>query len=288
MHDGRGENDLLNPLDKFRRGRLTEQGRDGVPRRVVAAPEDEKGHQRAGVGVDVDVREMGDERGDEHRQRRAGVAQTVRGRRAHGRGVDLFADGAVVEPHVELDEDGRRQHPHTEPAEHHCRRVQHFERGFFQQRKPDGEDGDADHETRQIFVPGVAVGVLFVRAFGRQTEAHEAHHVGRGVREVVQGIGHDGDGTEQRAHGELAQAEQNIAHHAHDAGQIAIGGPGARVLRIVGVTDKQTDQQLRHKKTLFFKIIKFNFFYIFYNNCLIIFCNFFFIIFCCKIKFSTK
>ena len=51
------------------------------------------------------------------------------------------------------------------------------------------------------------------------------------------------------AHGELAQAEQNIAHHAHDAGQIAIGGPGVRVLRIVGVTDKQTDQQLRHKKT---------------------------------------
>ena len=79
-------------------------------------------------------------------------------------------------------------------------------------------------------------------------QTHQADDIGRCIRQVVQGIGHDGDGTEQRAHGELAQAEQNIAHHAHDAGQIAIGGPGVRVLRIVGVTDKQTDQQLRHKK----------------------------------------
>ena len=56
-------------IELLRVGRAAQQGRDGVPGRVVAAPEDEQRHQRAGVGVDVDVREMGDERGDEHRQR---------------------------------------------------------------------------------------------------------------------------------------------------------------------------------------------------------------------------
>ena len=125
--------------------------------------------------------------------------------------------------------------------------MQHFERRFFQQRKPDGEDGDADHEARQILVPGVAVGVLFIRAFGRQPEAHKAHHVGRGVREVVQGIGHDGDGAEQCPRRQLAQTEQEIAGHAHKAGQIAVGRADGGVLGIVRVPDEQVDEQLCHK-----------------------------------------
>ena len=242
-HDG-----VLDVLHQLWRGAFAQQGAEGVHHKPPTRPEDERRHCHAHEAVQhVPARQVGEDGGQEHGAGGQHVVPAVGGGGHQSLGVDALADGLVEAAHPELDADGRRQHPHTEPAEHHCRRMQHFEHRFFQQRKPDGEDGDADHETRQIFVPGVAVGVLFVRTFGRQTEAHEAHHVGRGVREVVQGVGHDGDGAEQRPRRQLAQTEQEIAGHAHEAGQIAVGRADGGVLRIVRVPDEQADEQLCHK-----------------------------------------
>ena len=125
--------------------------------------------------------------------------------------------------------------------------MEHLQDRFLQQRKPDGEDGDADHEAREVLIPGVAVGVLLVRAFGCQPEAHKAHHVGGSVRKVVQRVGHDGDGAEKGARRQLAQTEQNIAGHTHKAGQIAVGRADGGVLRVLRVPDEQADKQSCHK-----------------------------------------
>ena len=92
----------------------------------------------------------------------------------------------------------------------------------------------------------MAEGVFCVRGLGSQLEAHQTDHVGRGVRQVVQGICHDGNGAEQGAHGQLAQTQQQVARHTHPAGKVAIGGAHLRVLRMVGLANEKTDQKLSH------------------------------------------
>ena len=124
--------------------------------------------------------------------------------------------------------------------------MEHLDHRLLEQGKADAQDGHADHQTGQIFIAGVAVGMLGIRCLGSQLEADEADHVGRSVREVVQSIRHDGDGTEQGACQQLAQAEQQVAGHAHTAGKVAVGRAGSRVLGIIGVPDEPADQELRH------------------------------------------
>ena len=54
-------------------------------------------------------------------------------------------------------------------------------------------------------------------------------------RKVVQCIGHDGNGAEQRSGGQLAQAQKQVAGHAHHTGQVAVGGAdsgGGGILRV--------------------------------------------------------
>ena len=45
---------------------------------------------------------------------------------------------------------------------------------------------------------------------------------------------------------QLAQAEQQVAGHAHTAGKVAVGRAGGGVLGIIGMPDEPADQELRH------------------------------------------
>ena len=91
--------------------------------------------------------------------------------------------------------------------------------------------------------------MLGIRCLGGQLEAHQTDDIGGCIRKVIQCIGSNGDRAEQGAHHKLAQTEQNIAHHAHHTGQIAIGGTDAGILRRIRTAYKKTDQKLRHKSS---------------------------------------
>ena len=95
----------------------------------------------------------------------------------------------------------------------------------------------------------MTVGMLGIRCLGSQLEAHQTDDIGGSIRKVVQCIGSDGDRAEQGTYHKLAQTEQDIAHHAHHTGQIAVGGADAGVLRRIGTAYKQTNQKLRHKSS---------------------------------------
>ena len=95
----------------------------------------------------------------------------------------------------------------------------------------------------------MTVGMLGIRCLSGKLEAHQTDDIGGGIRKVIQCIGSDGDRAEQSAYHKLAQTEQDIAHHAHHTGQIAVGGTDAGVLRRIGTAYKQTNQKLRHKSS---------------------------------------
>ena len=249
QHAGVAHHSLLDVIHQVIAGAFAQQRAEGVHHQTPAGDQNEHGHAHTHQTIqNVPAGQAAQNGGNEHRTGAQHIVAAVRRRGNEGLGTDGASDGAVEAAHPQLDQNGSDQHGNGQQTELHRCGMQHLDHRLLQQGKANAQHRHADHQPGQILIPGMAEGVFRVRCSGRQFEPHQTDDIGRCIRQVVQGIGHDGDGTEQRAHGELAQAEQNIAHHAHDAGQIAIGGPGVRVLRIVGVTDKQTDQQLRHKK----------------------------------------
>ena len=64
-----------------------------------------------------------------------------------------------------------------------------------------------------------------VRLLLRQVEAQQGHDGGPGVREVVHGVGHHGDGPGGQARQQLAQKEQQVEAHAHRAAEDPIALP---------------------------------------------------------------
>ena len=228
-------------------GRFAQQGAEGIHDEAPARPEDERSHCHTHDAVDdVPARNAAEDGGEQDSTGGQHVVAAVGGGGQQRFGSDALAHRAVEAAHPELDGDGNGQHPKAEPAENDRRGVQDFADGLFAQRKADGKDGHADHQPGEVLVAGVAVGVLRIRGLGGQPEADEADDVGRSVREVVQRIGHDGDGAKQGAHRQLADAEQDIASHPHKAGQVAVSGADRRVLGVGGMLDEQADQKLGH------------------------------------------
>ncbi len=145
-----------------------------------------------------------------------------------------------------LTTDGRRQHPDAEPAERHRRGVEYFQSRFFQQREADGQDGDADHEARQILVPGVAVGVLFVRALAARRKPTRLTTLDEASERLFRASAMMAMEPNRVPASQLAQTEQEIAGHAHEAGQIAIGRADGGVFHIIRALDEAADQKLSH------------------------------------------
>ena len=81
-----------------------------------------------------------------------------------------------------------------------------------------------NRQPGQIFVPGMAVGMLRVRRTGPQFEAHQADDVGAGIRQVIHTVGHNGNAAGQRADGGFSRKKQQVADDADNARQIAVGG----------------------------------------------------------------
>ena len=243
QHTGVGHDGPLDVRHQLRRGRFAQQRAEGVHHEAPAGPEDERGHRHAHEAVeDVPARGTAQDGREQDGARGQHVVAAVGSGGKQRLGGDALPYGAVEAAHPELDGDGSSQHTDAEPTEDDGCGVEDFHHRFLAQRKPDGQDGDADHQPGKVFVPGVAVGVLGVRGLGGQPEADEADDVGRSVGQVVQSICHDGDGAEQGAGNQFADAEQQIAGHADQAGQVAVGGADGGVAGVVRVPDKQTDQ----------------------------------------------
>ena len=247
QHAGIGEHLLLDVVHQILAGAFAQQRAERIHHKAPAGDQDERRHAYTHQAIQhIPAGHAAQHRCNEHRAGAQHIVAAVRSSGNEGLGADDTPDGAVEAAHPQLDEDGCDQHGHREPAEHHRGGVQHLDHRFLQQRKADAENGHADYQPRQIFIPGMAEGMLCVRGLAGQLEAHQTDHVGRGIRQVVQGICHDGNRAEQSAYGQLAQTQQQVACHAHPAGKVAVGGAHLRVLRMVGLADEKTNQKLSH------------------------------------------
>ena len=84
------------------------------------------------------------------------------------------------------------------------------ERGALAQLHAHQEDEQGHQQPGEILHAAMAEGVVGVRLLTCQTKAHQGHHGGGGVGEVVEGVGGDGDGAGNEAGGEFARKEQQV------------------------------------------------------------------------------
>ena len=83
------------------------------------------------------------------------------------------------------------------------------------QLHPHQQDGRRHDEAGQVLDAPVAEGVVVVGLFGGQPEARQGHHRGARVRQVVEGVGGDGDGAGEHARQQLPRREEQVEHDAH-------------------------------------------------------------------------
>ena len=245
QHPGIGQHLFFQLFHQLGRGAFAQQRAQGIPNQAPARPQDEDGHTQTHNAInDIEAGDLAQDRRHQHRAGGDDIVAAVGGGGDQGFGFNGQAHPAVEETHPQFHQDGGAQHRHRQQAEAHLFRVEDLARRLLQQAQADGHDHGAHRQARHVFIAGVPIGMLGVGGLGGQLEAHQAHHVGGGIRQVVDGIGGDGDGPEQGAHRKLARKQQQVAAHTHNTGQTAIPFPDLGVLAVLIIFDESAYQQL--------------------------------------------
>ena len=124
--------------------------------------------------------------------------------------------------------------------------MQNFVQTVLGQLHADDQHHHRHRQTRQIFKPGVAVGVVLVGGLLRQLEADQAHNVGGRVGQVVDGVRRNGDAAEHGARDEFAREQKQVAADAHHTGHTAVSAAHGGVAGVLMVFHKKPDQGFGH------------------------------------------
>ena len=229
---------------------MCSQRAHGLAHELDAAPADEAAHGKARPAVEVKAAQTRDHGRDEDGGGGDHVVSRVDGGGREGLGVNLAPQAVVERRHPQLHQHRGDEHHNDGGAELGGLGVEDLLDGGAQQVEADRAHQHRDHEPRQVLVAAVPVGMLLVRGAARELEAKQAHHVARGVGEVVDGVGHDGDRAGEKPHGSLAQAERHVADDARDAGEKAVAGAHRWVGRLLRIWDERFHQPACHVRRL--------------------------------------
>ena len=175
LHLGIGADDLLDLFHKFRFRGLAQQGGEGLLGGLVGGKQDEQRHQHAHPAIDMETCELPHQGGCQHGGGGHGIRETVRSRGAHGSGLDLFPNGAVIKIHVQLHCYGQGQYPQHQRRGGYCLRVQDFLQGGLGQLHTHKQDQPRHHQAGYVLHAPVAEGMLRVRLAPGQAEAQQRH-----------------------------------------------------------------------------------------------------------------
>ena len=244
---GLGADEFSDGLPELRIRRFAQQGGNGLPGQAPAAPQDEQGHGQTHAAVDLPGGEMLCQACQQHGAGGDAVVAAVGGGGLQGGGADERTQLAVEPGQPQLHGDGRDQHTGGHGAEFHGGGIQDLLHRGLGQLEADDDDHSGHGQARQVFKPGVSIGMLGVGRLLRQPEAHQSYD-GRGsVGKVVHGVGGDGNGSRQGANRQLSGEEQQVADNAHQAGQPPQAGTGVFAFGILAGLHRQTKQQVCHR-----------------------------------------
>ena len=177
---------VLNVLHKGRVGRFPQQCAERIPHHADAAVQDEHSHAKAHHAVHPgNAGELGDKQRYQHRRCRDHIVAAVRCCGHKHLGIDHAANAAVEGSHPKLYQDRCRQHRHAQPAERCDLRLPDLAKALFAQLQTDDQDHHRNSQSGNVFIAGMAVGMLGIRRGAAQLKAHQTDHIAAGVRQVV-------------------------------------------------------------------------------------------------------
>ena len=244
-HDLRvGEHGLGDLLDELGVGRLAQQRGEAVAGGGVAGVEDEPGDGQADPAVDVQVKGRAQPHAQHDRGGGDRVGQAVLGRGGHGRGADARGQRAVEAGHPQLHAHGAHEDAQRGQVHLGGRGVEHLVKGALEQLHADHEDRRGDEQAAEVLDAAVAEGVLVVGGALGHAKAHERDDRAARVGQVVERVGHHGDGGRHRAGQKLEREQQQVERDAHPARERAVAGAHARVLGALMVRHEAADEQI--------------------------------------------
>ena len=223
---------LADTADQLRRRRVAQQRVERLLNQRNAADEDEHGHRRADIAVQIQPGQPRDHRAQQHRAGGNHVVSAVAGRRFQRGRADAPPHVRIERRHPAFDHDGRGQHADAHPAEHNRLGRKDLADAAAEQLHADGDNHHRDGHAGEVFKPPVAVGMLRVGGSVGELEAQQADQTAGCIRQVVHRVGHDRDRAAEQTGNQLARKEQHVAADAHQARRLAVGAAHALVFHI--------------------------------------------------------
>ena len=234
-------------LDQLGVGRTAEQRVDGVAHEADAAPQDEERNRDAHPRVELETREMRDQRRDQHGARGDHIVARVSRRGNQRLRIDEPAQLAVEHHHPQLDRDGERQNDDQHPAEFDGRGRDDLLDAAFEQLDADDQDEHGDDEAGQILEATVAIGMVAIRRFRGKLETEQADDVACRIGQVVHAVRDDGNRPRQKADEDLGHAQDRIADDADSARERTDASAHLGILRVGIIRYEMIQQALNHR-----------------------------------------
>ena len=231
--------DMLNFLNKLLRRGLPKQGADGLLRGANAGIADEHRNQEACVTVDLPPCPFADQHGKQNDRSRGHIGKAVQRRCAHRRGIDLFADAAVIKEHIELREDRDDQHAHRKVGKRHRFRVDDLIDRSLAQLEAHQQDRHRNDESCDILKSAVSERMLFIRLRAGEPKPDQRDGGAARVGEVVECIRRDADAAGQRSRNQLAGKEENVEQNPDRTAENTVFQAHIRVFEFLVVFDDQ-------------------------------------------------
>ena len=159
------------------------------------------------------------------------------------------SDRAVEEHHPELHEDRKRQYGNDGGGEFCWRRVRYLVDGSLHKLDAHGGDENGHDEARQVLKAPMTIGMVGIGGLAGHLKPEQAHDIAGGVRKVVHGVGHDGNGSRQKADDAFCEAERDVAGDSDHAGELAVTRAHGGVVGILPVFHEQSDEQVGHGRS---------------------------------------
>ena len=139
----------------------------------------------------------------------------------------------------QLNEDGSPQNTESQDAVLRLFRRQDLLYGRHPQLQPQEQHDKRDNDPAEVFNPGVAEGMLFIRRLSGQLEAYQHDNGGAGIRQVVHGVRHNGQGVRKESGQKFDEEQQQVGGDPHSTRRTAAFLPDFRICRRAVALDQK-------------------------------------------------
>ena len=182
---------LFNHMGEFRAGGFAQEWVNGVADKAHAAPQDEAGNREAHPTIEVKAGKLRNHCGHENGACGKDVVAGVYRCGLKRARIDGFANLPVEDTHPAFYGNGKQQNGDKGGTELHRYGIEQLIKAPLCQLDSDKHDDDGNHETCQVLVASVTIGMACVGRFGCKLESQETDDVRSGVGQVVQCVGDD-------------------------------------------------------------------------------------------------